>query len=157
MKHGVFERRQWSKSRNVAEEPVNGDRVAGDWLWELPSAEEVVARVERCPKPDACAVGDRDQADTRPWQKRTGALAAPSKPPAPAAESGRRMRIAARINTDVARPGCKHCQFDPMESQKRLFDRNRRARTSRGIAPFHQDFMLRSMACGRPRDAVAMA
>src|ERR1700742_2692101 len=38
-------------SRAVANGPFNGDLVAGYWLWELPSMEEAVAWVKRCPNP----------------------------------------------------------------------------------------------------------
>jgi hypothetical protein len=39
------------KSRTVVDGPFNGDLVAGYWLWELPSVEEAVAWVKRCPNP----------------------------------------------------------------------------------------------------------
>ena len=39
------------KSRTVVDGPFKGDLVAGYWLWELPSVEEAVAWVERCPNP----------------------------------------------------------------------------------------------------------
>jgi hypothetical protein len=39
------------KSRTVVDGPFTGDLVAGYWLWELPSIEEAVAWVERCPNP----------------------------------------------------------------------------------------------------------
>jgi len=87
MKHGVFERRQWSKSRNVAEEPVNGDRVAGDWLWELPSAEEVVARVERCPNPmpapseiEIRRIRGPGRSGPAPWPRRASRQRRPRSP-----------------------------------------------------------------------------
>ncbi len=38
-------------SRTVVEGPFTGDLVAGYWLWELPSVEEAVAWVKRCPNP----------------------------------------------------------------------------------------------------------
>lgn len=38
-------------SRTVVDGPFNGDLVAGYWLWELPSIEEAVAWVKRCPNP----------------------------------------------------------------------------------------------------------
>ena len=38
-------------SRTVADGPFTGDLVAGYWLWELPSVEEAVAWVKRCPNP----------------------------------------------------------------------------------------------------------
>ena len=39
------------KARIVIDGPFTGDLVAGYWLWELPSIEEVVAWVKRCPNP----------------------------------------------------------------------------------------------------------
>ena len=39
------------KSRTVVDGPFTGDLVAGYWLWELPSIEEAVAWVKRCPNP----------------------------------------------------------------------------------------------------------
>ena len=39
------------ESRNVINGPFEGDLVAGYWLWELPSIEEAVAWVKRCPNP----------------------------------------------------------------------------------------------------------
>jgi hypothetical protein len=39
------------KERTVIDGPFTGDLVAGYWLWELPSIEEVVAWVKRCPNP----------------------------------------------------------------------------------------------------------
>ena len=38
-------------SRTVVDGPFTGDLVAGYWLWELPSVEEAVAWVKRCPNP----------------------------------------------------------------------------------------------------------
>jgi hypothetical protein len=38
-------------SRTVTDGPFTGDLVAGYWLWELPSMEEAVAWVKRCPNP----------------------------------------------------------------------------------------------------------
>ncbi len=38
-------------SRAVVDGPFTGDLVAGYWLWELPSIEEAVAWVKRCPNP----------------------------------------------------------------------------------------------------------
>jgi hypothetical protein len=38
-------------SRTVIDGPFTGDLVAGYWLWELPSLEEPVAWVKRCPNP----------------------------------------------------------------------------------------------------------
>jgi hypothetical protein len=38
-------------SRTVVDGPFAGDLVAGYWLWELPSIEEAVAWVKRCPNP----------------------------------------------------------------------------------------------------------
>ncbi len=38
-------------SRTVADGPFAGDLVAGYWLWELPSIDEAVAWVKRCPNP----------------------------------------------------------------------------------------------------------
>lgn len=40
-----------SKTRTVIDGPFMGDLVAGYWLWELPSIEEAVAWVRRCPNP----------------------------------------------------------------------------------------------------------
>ncbi len=39
------------KSRSVIDGPFTGDLVAGYWLWELPSMDEAVAWVKRCPNP----------------------------------------------------------------------------------------------------------
>lgn len=38
-------------SRTVVDGPFTGDLVAGYWLWELPSMEDAVAWVKRCPNP----------------------------------------------------------------------------------------------------------
>lgn len=38
-------------SRSVVDGPFTGDLVAGYWLWELPSMDEAVAWVKRCPNP----------------------------------------------------------------------------------------------------------
>jgi hypothetical protein len=38
-------------SRNVVDGPFDGDLVAGYWIWELPSIDEAVAWVKRCPNP----------------------------------------------------------------------------------------------------------
>jgi len=38
-------------SRTVVDGPFAGDLVAGYWLWELPSIEEALAWVKRCPNP----------------------------------------------------------------------------------------------------------
>lgn len=40
-------------SRSVVDGPFTGDLVAGYWIWELPSIEEAVAWVKRCPNPMA--------------------------------------------------------------------------------------------------------
>ena len=39
------------KSRSVIDGPFDGDLVEGYWIWELPSMEEAVAWVKRCPNP----------------------------------------------------------------------------------------------------------
>ena len=39
------------ESRNVIDGPFEGDLVAGYWLWELPSTEDAIAWVKRCPNP----------------------------------------------------------------------------------------------------------
>ncbi|HKS57809.1 MAG TPA: YciI family protein [Steroidobacteraceae bacterium] len=39
------------ESRRVIDGPFDGDLVAGYWLWELPSIEEAIAWVKRCPNP----------------------------------------------------------------------------------------------------------
>ena len=39
------------KARTVIDGPFTGELVAGYWLWELPSIEEAVAWVKRCPNP----------------------------------------------------------------------------------------------------------
>ncbi|MEP7062577.1 MAG: YciI family protein [Betaproteobacteria bacterium] len=39
------------KSRTVVDGPFTGDLVAGYWLWELPSMDDAVAWVKRCPNP----------------------------------------------------------------------------------------------------------
>jgi hypothetical protein len=38
-------------SRSVVDGPFAGDLVAGYWIWELPSIEDAVAWVKRCPNP----------------------------------------------------------------------------------------------------------
>ena len=38
-------------SRTVVDRPFTGNLVAGYWIWELPSVEEAVAWVKRCPNP----------------------------------------------------------------------------------------------------------
>ena len=38
-------------SRQVVDGPFSGDLVAGYWIWELPSMDEAVAWVKRCPNP----------------------------------------------------------------------------------------------------------
>ena len=38
-------------ARTVVDGPFAGDLVAGYWLWELPSIEDAVAWVKRCPNP----------------------------------------------------------------------------------------------------------
>jgi hypothetical protein len=38
-------------SRTVVDGPFTGNLVAGYWLWELPSVDEAVAWVKRCPNP----------------------------------------------------------------------------------------------------------
>jgi hypothetical protein len=38
-------------SRSVVDGPFDGGLVAGYWLWELPSIEEAIAWVKRCPNP----------------------------------------------------------------------------------------------------------
>ena len=38
-------------SRSVVDGPFTGDLVEGYWLWELPSVEDAVAWVKRCPNP----------------------------------------------------------------------------------------------------------
>jgi hypothetical protein len=38
-------------SRSVVDGPFEGDLVAGYWIWELPSMEDAVAWVKRCPNP----------------------------------------------------------------------------------------------------------
>ncbi len=39
------------KARTVVDGPFTGDLVAGYWLWQLPSIEDAVAWVKRCPNP----------------------------------------------------------------------------------------------------------
>lgn len=38
-------------SRSVVDGPFDGDFVAGYWIWELPSVDDAVAWVRRCPNP----------------------------------------------------------------------------------------------------------
>ena len=38
-------------ARTVVDGPFTGDLVAGYWFWELPSIEEAVEWVKRCPNP----------------------------------------------------------------------------------------------------------
>jgi len=37
--------------RAISDGPFQGDLVAGYWLWELPSIEDAVVWVKRCPNP----------------------------------------------------------------------------------------------------------
>ena len=37
--------------RTVIDGPFEGDLVAGYWIWELPSMEDAVAWLKRCPNP----------------------------------------------------------------------------------------------------------
>ena len=37
--------------RTVIDGPFTGDLVAGYWIWELPSMEDAVSWVTRCPNP----------------------------------------------------------------------------------------------------------
>ena len=37
--------------RSVTDGPFSGDFVAGYWIWELPSVEDAVEWVKRCPNP----------------------------------------------------------------------------------------------------------
>lgn len=39
------------ESRTVVDGPFTGDLVAGYWIWELPSIEDAVSWVKRCPNP----------------------------------------------------------------------------------------------------------
>jgi hypothetical protein len=39
------------QSRSVVDGPFEGDLVAGYWIWELPSIDDAVAWVKRCPNP----------------------------------------------------------------------------------------------------------
>jgi hypothetical protein len=39
------------ESRSVIDGPFEGDLVAGYWIWDLPSIEDAVAWVRRCPNP----------------------------------------------------------------------------------------------------------
>jgi hypothetical protein len=39
------------QSRSVINGPFDGDLVAGYWIWELPSIDDAVAWVKRCPDP----------------------------------------------------------------------------------------------------------
>jgi len=39
------------ESRSVVNGPFDGDLVAGYWIWELPSIDDAVAWVKRCPNP----------------------------------------------------------------------------------------------------------
>jgi hypothetical protein len=39
------------QSRSVVDGPFDGNLVAGYWLWELPSIEDAIAWVKRCPNP----------------------------------------------------------------------------------------------------------
>jgi hypothetical protein len=38
-------------SRSVVDGPFDGDFVAGYWIWELPTIEDAVSWVKRCPNP----------------------------------------------------------------------------------------------------------
>lgn len=38
-------------ARTVVDGPFQGDLIAGYWIWELPSIEEALAWVKRCPNP----------------------------------------------------------------------------------------------------------
>ena len=39
------------EARSVVDGPFQGDLVAGYWIWELPSIDDAVAWVKRCPNP----------------------------------------------------------------------------------------------------------
>lgn len=39
------------KARTVVDGPFSGDLVAGYWLWELPSMDDALSWVKRCPNP----------------------------------------------------------------------------------------------------------
>jgi hypothetical protein len=39
------------ESRSVVDGPFTGDLVAGYWIWELPSIEDAITWVKRCPHP----------------------------------------------------------------------------------------------------------
>lgn len=43
--------RFYGRSRTVFDGPFTGDLIAGYWLWDLPSMEEAIAWVKRCPNP----------------------------------------------------------------------------------------------------------
>ena len=49
-------------ARTVVDGPFDGDLVAGYWLWELPSMDEAVAWVKRCPNP----MPDASEIEIRP-------------------------------------------------------------------------------------------
>ena len=49
-------------SRSVVDGPFEGDLVAGYWIWELPSIEDAVAWVKRCPNP----MPERSEIEIRP-------------------------------------------------------------------------------------------
>jgi hypothetical protein len=38
-------------ARNVVDGPFQGDLVAGYWIWELPSIDDAIVWVKRCPNP----------------------------------------------------------------------------------------------------------
>ena len=40
-----------AQARSVVDGPFEGDLVAGYWIWELPSIEQAVSWVKRCPNP----------------------------------------------------------------------------------------------------------
>jgi hypothetical protein len=51
------------QSRTVTDGPFGGDLVAGYWIWELPSMEDAVEWVRRCPNPMSSA----SEVEIRPY------------------------------------------------------------------------------------------
>ena len=59
-------------SRSVVDGPFTGDLVAGYWIWELPSIEEAVAWVKRCPNPIPTPLDSKSgRSDATPTQHPT--------------------------------------------------------------------------------------
>jgi hypothetical protein len=54
--------------RNVVNGPFDGDLVAGYWIWELPTIEDAVEWVKRCPNP----MPQTSEIEIRPFDEMSG-------------------------------------------------------------------------------------